>query len=223
MKRNLTTGLIALALVVVMVGATMAWFTDQAEATNTFEAGTVDIEVAGAVPILGSKFDNWNPGDESYIKYTFTNNGSKKLRFRVGFEGIWEDELPNANVGLIGKDGGYHILWYYVNYDDPIEMQGLMAAAAENTWDLNDDWTFHNGYLYYGGREGLLPNSGILEPGKSVELVLHVSLDGPTTGNLYQGKEFTLNGQVQAIQASHADEWDWDNVDFETGLEVAPQ
>jgi predicted ribosomally synthesized peptide with SipW-like signal peptide len=50
-------------------------------------------------------------------------------------------------------------------------------------------------------------------------LVGAVCLDGPLTGNQYQGATYTMSFVFQAIQASHNDAWNWDNVDFETGLE----
>jgi predicted ribosomally synthesized peptide with SipW-like signal peptide len=50
-------------------------------------------------------------------------------------------------------------------------------------------------------------------------LVGAVCLDGLKTGNEYQGATYTMSFVFQAIQASHNDAWNWDNVDFETGLE----
>jgi len=221
-----------------MVGGTMAWFTSQAEVENVFNAGTVKINAEGEILCEGAELENWNPGDTDHVKYTFVNNGSKDLRFRVGFTGNWltpggnPTDLSTDNIQLLGIDGYViDIEWVWIfpipwlrNVDDPIEMQGMQAESAQQTWLVTDDWTFESDkYLYYGGKYGSIldpPNDGILESGESVELILEVKLDGPTTGNDYQGKKFKLDALVQAIQASHEDEWDWDTVDFETGLEL---
>lgn len=242
MKKNLLSIAIIAVLVVAMVGGTMAWFTSQAEVENVFNAGTVEINAAGNIVGEGLSLDNWNPGDTDYIKYTFVNNGSKDLRFRVGFTGRWLNEeglttgLSTKNVDLLGIDGKAlvskewkWIIWPiwghwikdYENVDDPIGMKS--ASGPIQTYFEGDDWTFKTDkYLYYGGTIGEDANDGILESGESVELILEVKLDGPTTGNSYQGKSFELTAAVQAIQASHFEEedgWDWDDdINFETGL-----
>ncbi|HOC09262.1 MAG TPA: TasA family protein [Bacillota bacterium] len=63
MKKSILVGMLVFSLAALMVvGGTLAWFTSEAEVTNTFTAGTVEIEVVedGA---KGSIIENWNPGD----------------------------------------------------------------------------------------------------------------------------------------------------------------
>lgn len=218
MKKKLLMSITVITMMLVLVVAgTMAWFTDAEEVENVFHTGTVDIEI-GEVETDPIMVSNWNPGDERCMKYTFTNNGTKNLCFRIGFEGEWEDALSTDNIALLGKDGEQWIPFYgWLNFDDEIVLQRGMRS---NTFDYNDDWHFRDGYLYYGGIEGWCPADCKLAPGESVELLLCTKLDGPMTGNDYQDKDFTLKAKVQAVQSSHADEWDWDNLDFETGLEL---
>ena len=68
---------------------------------------------------------------------------------------------------------------------------------------INAGWEEHSdGYFYY--------KTYFLPPGETVELCVEVRLEGPGTGNEYQGKTFVLSGMMYAIQSSNGaifDEW----------------
>ena len=60
---------------------------------------------------------------------------------------------------------------------------------------VGSGWYIDGDYIYY---------NGFIAPGSpAVELVVDILLDGPTTGDLFQGKSFVLTGTMEAIQASN--------------------
>jgi predicted ribosomally synthesized peptide with SipW-like signal peptide len=88
---KLFLSLMIIVLAVALVGgATLAWFTDSAETpTNSFEAGTVEIEAGWQEDVGKIITENWNPGDCTDFKVCLTNKGSKTIRVRAQFEGRW--------------------------------------------------------------------------------------------------------------------------------------
>ncbi len=83
--------LMIIVLAVALVGgATLAWFTDAAQTpTNSFEAGTVEIEAGWQEDVGKIITENWNPGDCTDFEVCVENIGSKKIRLRAQFEGRW--------------------------------------------------------------------------------------------------------------------------------------
>lgn len=68
---------------------------------------------------------------------------------------------------------------------------------------MGTDWEFKDGYFYY---------KNVLAPGDEVLLCVRVCLSGPDTDDDYQGQTFTVNANVEAIQASHGasqEVWSW--------------
>lgn len=188
MKSRMLISVLVIALAAALIGgATMAWFTADASAPNAvFTAGTVVVDVTG-----GADVKNWNPGDCTDFRWTITNTGSKRVVFRVSAAGSWENGLNNNNITVslcnsyqpyAPKGAGYFIgtdnaVWY-------------LASEAEG------------GYFYF---VGILDNGELrpLNAGESVDLCLKVCVNGPLTGNEYQGLTFTLTGSVEAIQSSN--------------------
>lgn len=178
MKKNLLIGLLVFSLVALLVvGGTMAWFTDDKEVTNTFTAGTVKIELLeneGTDPVVET---NVNPGD-TYDKLVEVKSlGSKQTYVRVSIEPVWlelnEDEewaessLPTDNVELIFAEG-----------------------------EPGDKWTAETeGWYYY---KTILGKDQTTEP-----LLSQVEIVGSETGNEYQGKTLRINVKAEAVQASH--------------------
>ncbi|MGI6615883.1 MAG: TasA family protein [Dethiobacteria bacterium] len=73
----------------------------------------------------------------------------------------------------------------------------VIIDKTDPSWNVGAD-----GYYYYGET---------LEAGETATLHLEVNLDGELADNQYQGHDYTLSAGFQAIQASHADEWQWDD------------
>lgn len=180
MKTKILLSLLVIGLAVALIGgATMAWFTDETPVQPAeFTAGTVVVNADEAPTIdtpEGKYFDNVNPGDCATVTWTIVNSGTKAIELRVKLSELWEGELPTDNV-------------YY-------------APDPDSGWVMYDE----DGelWLYYTG--GPVPGTygNTPEDERTVQLPIIVAFDGATTGNDYQGKEFTLSGDVYAIQASN--------------------
>jgi len=199
-KRWVLSILIVVLAVAAVGGATMAWFTDQSDPIeNVFTAGTVEIEAEEEIIGEGVTMDNWNPGDCVEKEFTITNKGTKRIVLR----------------GIVTQQ------WYELVGAEWVAWTPAGSNAAKVTL-VGTGWTedpVGSGIWYYNGEvAGTYPDN----PEAEVKLNFKVCLDGPEAGNQYQGKRYIMSVAFQAIQASHADEWDWDNVDFETGLELTP-
>jgi len=206
---------IALSMMVILfviatsLGATMAWFTAEANIEqNTFEAGTVSLDaVDNFLDETTNTLQNWNPGDCEPKVITIEYTGSKEAFLRMQFIEKWEG--VNGDV-----DGEYY------EFDAPqVEKTGWNPA----------NWVFVDGWWYYNSGEtdnkSTVVNGSTIYAvdsdfnGDPITVLTEVCLPGSTTGNEYQGATYTINAKFQAIQASYEDQWEWDNVNFETGLE----
>lgn len=121
-KRTILSLAIIILAFVAIGGATMAWFTDSAELTNTFTAGTLEITGTdywqGYAP--GDIWENVNPGDCKDKVFKITNAGSKNVLLRFSWSGEWQgmdgdDDLVEltAPAGWKSKVDGQGITWWY--------------------------------------------------------------------------------------------------------------
>jgi len=199
-KRWILSMVIVILAVAAVGGATMAWFTDQSDPIeNVFTAGTVEIEADEEIIGEGINMDNWNPGDCVEKEFEITNKGTKRIVLR----------------GIVTEQ------WYEFDGTEWVEWTPEPAGSnAAKVTLVGTGWTedpADSGIWYYDGEiAGTYPDN----PEASVFLRFRVCLDGPEADNQYQGKRYIMSVTFQAIQASHSDEWDWDEVDFETGLEL---
>ncbi len=198
MKRKLILSiLVIIATVGLITGATYAWFTSETEPIeNVFTAGTVLIEADEQVNHEeGLNMDNWNPGDEAEKEFTIVNKGTKGIKLRGIFEAQWYEMDENTGKWVEWTPEG----------DDAIEI----------TYEAGDKWTQKEGEpnIWYYNED--IPGSFTEEDEseRTVKLKVKVKLDGEKANNQYQGKRFVLRARFQAIQASHSDEWDWDEFD----------
>ena len=176
MKKNLLIGLLVFSLVALLVvGGTMAWFTDDKEVTKLFAEQLIELlENEGTGPVVET---NVNPGD-TYDKLVEVKSlGSKQTYVRVSIEPVWlelnegeewaESSLPTDNVELIFAEG-----------------------------EPGDKWTAKtDGWYYY---KDILEEDGITEP-----LLAEVHIKGSETGNDYQGARLHIKVEAEAVQASH--------------------
>ncbi len=214
-KRGILSVLIIVLAIVAVGGATMAWFTDQSDPIeNVFTAGTVIIKAGEEITAGKDTMDNWNPGDCAKKEFTITNKGTKSIELRGKIETQWyvwtgdeedkvpydsEDPDPRWEEWTPDHDGE--------DYDDAVVV--TFDAANSGNWSEDPN---EPGIWYYA--DGPIDGTFDDQTETEVKLTLDVCLDGPKADNQYQGKVFTLTATFQAIQASHADEWNWD--DFET-------
>ncbi|NLZ39169.1 MAG: hypothetical protein GX893_06135 [Firmicutes bacterium] len=93
MKSRILLSMLVIALAALMIGgATMAWFTDSAEAgPQEFTAGTllIDIENWDHATAETINLDILNPGDEFSFTFDVKNSGSKRFYYKLGI--CWQD------------------------------------------------------------------------------------------------------------------------------------
>lgn len=217
--------LVIMVVIAATLGATYAWFTDESEAIeNVFTAGTVEIGAEETEFITdGFHALNWNPGDCAEKEYTITNVGTKSIRLRGKVETQWYEWTGEGEPQSFEENPDGWEEW------DPIDDGGYTEDAATVTlleldpaqkWSSHDDDDGNTYWVYDESIDGTYVEDSDDSDPVEVTLSLKVCLDGPKAGNEYQGKTFTVNVTFQSIQASHDDQWDWDNIDFETGLEL---
>ncbi len=186
MKTKILMSVLAIGMAIALIGgATMAWFTDEAEVTPAeFTAGTVIVDADGPeyFPAEGKFFENVNPGDCGRVEWTIINEGTKAAEIRVKLEEAWEDDgLSTENFFYAPAPNSDWVMYYE---EEEGEDKGI--------------WLYYTGGPVagtYGLGEGEAP--------ESVELELVVYFDGELTDDTYQGKKFELSGKVYAIQASN--------------------
>jgi len=194
MKTKILMSVLAIGMAIALIsGATMAWFTAEADVNPaTFTAGTVIVNADGPEYFTaeGKSFNNVNPGDCGRVEWTIINDGTKAAQLKVKLEKRWEDGYSTDNVRYA-----------------PAENSGwVMYEESDGIW------------LYYIAEPDVgVPGTfnGASEEERSVPLELIVAFDGEDTTDIYQGKTFTLSGKVYAIQASNdapsevwGDAWD---------------
>ncbi|AGC68317.1 hypothetical protein Cst_c13260 [Thermoclostridium stercorarium subsp. stercorarium DSM 8532] len=103
MKKKTLLIMLSIAVCVALIGgATMAWFTNESEATDAvFIAGTVNIKANGAT-ILGKKnYNNITPGDCFIVEYDIENTGTTDVELRTILDLSWNNDLELDNVFII--------------------------------------------------------------------------------------------------------------------------
>jgi predicted ribosomally synthesized peptide with SipW-like signal peptide len=161
-------------------GATMAWFTDEAEVPDvTFTAGTVIVNV-DEDPVITTMEDrsieNVNPGDCATICWNILNEGTKRAELRVKVDSGWGDEV------------------------DEEEQVVFFAPTPDSGWVMYEDEDEEGGlWLYYING----PVEPVSEEDEGVKLCLVVGFDGQDMDDRYQGKEYRIGGTVEAVQSTN--------------------
>ena len=186
-KRALVaSGISILLCVLMLIGTTLAWFTDQASNKgNRIEAGTLELEVIGydaaGVQVVDFKKEttplineiNWEPSltDTKYI--LVHNKGTIDLKFELSFKS-GDAKLAEA-------------LWYYFTpvaaFDPGVSADDVLAAFAVSP--MQD--------LVTAGA------TGALAQGESKLYRLDYGMN-PCAGNEYQGLSFLADIHVVATQ-----------------------
>lgn len=128
-KRSIMLGSAVLLAVLLVVGGTMAWFTDSKEVANVFKAGTVDI-ILHDENGEGNAFEelsNVNPGDTHPKVVYVENDGPEDIYVRVQLIPAW----------IAPIDG-----W----------PEGFQPDTDLATYPTSDNWKLINGWYYYTGK-----------------------------------------------------------------------
>ncbi len=145
-RRTIALGSTILLIALLVVGGTMAWFSDKEEATNEFTAGTVEIEVKehGFVDL-----GNINPGDDETKNVSIKSKGSKQTYVRVALIPQWDSNNLSIDVVTLNTDTTnwiYQDGWYYYKkiLKEGEESNLLLTSVKfhENMGDEYQDATF---------------------------------------------------------------------------------
>jgi len=156
-----------------------------------------------SIALIGGATMAWFTDEAGPVEATFT---AGTVDIEMGDEVVWEGELEDnwnpgdttpasINFKSLGSKQTYVRAKYVIDW---IENDGEDDLPIENvTVDVNDDdWIDGgDGWYYY---KNILNNNGV-----TTDLFTSVILDGPKTGNEYQGRTLTLKVTAQAIQASN--------------------
>ncbi len=217
MNKGILTSLMSIALAfAAIIGGTLAWFTDSAGIeANTFTAGTVKIEADESWE-EGFSIDNWNPGDCTDKVITLEVTGSKRVFVRLRITEMWEDAEGAGGDDSVAcethtRDIG-NVNWWVGGQEWPgTPAQWQMLAVDGVT------------YWYY---KGMLDPAEVEGPDK-ITVLSRVCLELDGTDNSYQGAEYSLSMEFDAVQVTHdavESEWgvSWDGSEWIGGDEEEP-
>ncbi len=106
--------LIILFVLAASLGATMAWFTDEAVAPeNVFTAGTVEISADETFVLNAEKMGNVNPGDCFVKCFEIENEGTKAIELRLrNLSGQWNFNNTVDPVYIVPVPGSDWVMKY---------------------------------------------------------------------------------------------------------------
>ena len=174
--------LVSLALVgILVIGATLAWFTDSADITNTFTMGDVRIDLWETCPETGDRTDDGIEFDDVVPNETVDKDptvtlqpGSQDAYIRMMFD-IISDDIP-------------------VEYIDELRASltaQILAYDAGARWYLGD-----SGWFYF---------QTILTEGELATLFETVTIPS-TWSSAAAGGSFNIVIYAQAVQAAYFDD-----------------
>lgn len=201
MKSRMMISILVIAMTAALIGgATMAWFTSQAEITgNTLAAGTLEVSLSGpAENALPLQIQNMAPGDPATVKYLFLNNdGSLPMLFRFYMDGVAAEstlqDVLKVKITL-----------------NPSDAYPRTFASDEKRQGNNNQFVW----------EGLLKD--MIGVGKAIDNIAAAKLGYPlpagfqdiyevkvwlpkTVGNDFQGATFSGTLKVEATQFNNQD------------------
>lgn len=225
MKTRILMSVLAIGLSIALIGgATMAWFTDDAEVpAATFTAGTVEVAVGEDDPVIISieryVHDNVNPGDEFEAGWTFKNKGTKNAQFRVILNNEWFIDEENYAVSdeRLARLFAQYEVESIADLEDKLDYDPLNGVLYDGeVYECEvDEKTYHwyavkdgdSWVLYYCDENGDPVDH--IAPEAEVKLYFDVVFDANDEeglDNKYMGAKYVLGSEgskVEAIQASH--------------------
>ncbi len=216
-RRKATAAVVLFAIAfLLMLGATIAYFTDAAVTEATVKAGTVDIGsvlqlygvaedgVSLGEPVFGNSIEGWSPGDVYAANWTLSNKGDKSARMSnnivvsISRLGGFGSEVTTSTVASAISLGNASVL-----DDDGVAVPATLefvsaswndvAKAFELAYRLSD-------ISVQGSAEYDLPVDGAPGP---LMFRADLAFDGDA-GSEYQGMTATLVNTTNAVQARGA-------------------
>lgn len=180
MNKKKVLGLVtALALVgAVGIGATLAYFTDQAEVVNTVTMGHVDINLTETTVVKNED------GEYEQVEKELTEDG-------LTFENVVPNQTvpkdPTVTVAEESEDAYVRVALEFTGLNDE-QIAELMEGI-----EINDGWVKSGDYYYFRNK---------MTAGESATLFDDVTIPA-TWGNEMADKSFTIEVYAEAIQASN--------------------
>lgn len=185
---KLTSGLIALAVVIAVVGAgTMMWFAGSDNVKNAMALGRQSVIVTESFKPI----DNMYPGDTVTKDVTFTNEGDMKSLFRVKYSEYWTASNGNTLSNTF---------W-------DASSSSVLDVMIKN-W--NSSGGFSNTTLWTDGGDGYYYYNKVLDSGETTDPVLDsLKLNERllTSGVMidYTKAQYNLDFSVDSISVSADD------------------
>lgn len=215
-------GLALLIAVLLLAGATFAWFTDSVTSGgNKIQAGTLDVTLeelgddgnfiaVGNEPIFDSVL--WEPGYSEYSVLRVANKGSLALKWRL-------DLRASGDAGKLGD-----VIDVYVKLsktaitDKPANFADAQAEGYVLAGTLSDLASDPDGAAYgvlYSADDKAKPANGVSEAYAGI--VLHMK---ENAGNEYQGEGIGTSFDIRLTATQYAYEKDgFDNEQYDADAE----
>jgi alternate signal-mediated exported protein len=189
MKRKILFAAVAVTLISLMVvGGTLAWFTDEQEAVNIVTTGSVEItlhdfnrDIVEGQPINDfAAVSGIVPGEVVPKFVTVKNTGNNNAFVRVQIVPVWYKTVENEQVELTPEERET------AGIDD-----GSIALTVNGTsWTERDS----DGYYCY---------MGILTPDEVAPTLLSAVTFDPDLGNAVQNLVVKIEVRAEAIQSDN--------------------
>lgn len=192
MKSRVFMSLLVIALAAALVGgATMAWFTDEAQTKDvTFQAGTlmIDVDKPGVTKPCGVTLDRLNPGDCWKYEFYVYNVGTKSADWLLYL--CWQD--------VIGRDNGHAFGQREDFGTDPL------SGAVKWTINVDEKLVYDDVLPVKGPLKLDMEQFGLGNADKSVKQKVTVTACLPTgAGNEYQGAKMDVVFGAKAWQTTN--------------------
>ena len=181
---------------------------DDSFAVITETGNAIDLQLAfGSNGVLYGH----NTGEAKWYEVTLNNDSVSAQEISIDDKNIKFNDLASGFVS-VWNPGNTDKMKYFTKNTGNKKIR--LRAELDGSWNengLSDDVVEYSvcsnpdcpGSNWYDGNDGYFYYNGIIEPGESVELCVDIHLNGPNTGNDYQGKTFTLNCTMYAIQSTN--------------------
>lgn len=186
-------------LTVGVIGGTLAWFTSQDKATNTFNTASNSDNNGSGIKIIEEfeKPENMLPGDEVnkdvQVSNTTTYDQFIKVKFTPKFVKVIKDGSGNEVREEIKEVGGKTLDTSKIELN--VVKKNVNESKDSGTWFAGSD-----GYYYYMGK---------VAKGDYTNTLLDSVTLASNAGNEYRGLGFDVDVEAESIQASNDAYKDW--------------
>ena len=221
----------SVAALILLIGASLAYFTDNTTGTATGTAGTVKISIDTASFNLlnpDGDVDNFNPGDGRLISAAITNEGNKSVDVRATYRITMKPTAPVTDFTALPSDEGTPMGWTLFDaadctLDDTTGNYAVNPGAtpiAVPAWTKNGDGTFSaifaaSGVITLNGT-GAGAEIDVDEGSNKFDSGGHVLAMLADSDNSYQAAVVTLDILAEAKQHRNTSGISWSQLETQT-------